>query len=142
MKLYNIHYSFYWFILFLGLSFNASAQTYSGASGGGYASSTIGAGTFIMPNDSLLVNVFDATVFPNPLGANEEFKARFSGVKNGELISVVVSNLIGSKLLVDKIKVTDEAVIDLPYDKLSKGIYLITFQYKTNRITRRFNYIN
>lgn len=142
-KLYNTRYLFYWFILFLGLSYSASAQVYySGGAGGGYASAVISAGTFVLPSDSLPVNLFDVTVFPNPLSSNDVFKARFSGIKEGETVSVVVTNLIGSKLFDEDLEVNNGVVINLPYERLSKGIYLITFRYKTHKISRRFSYIN
>ena len=143
IKLYNTRYIFYWFMLFIGLSYGTNAQVYySGGAGGPHASTAIGTGTYIMPSDSLPVNLFDVTIFPNPLGSNDVFKARFSGVKQGETISVVVTNLIGSKLLVEDIEVSNGVVINLPYERLSKGIYLITFSYKTHKISRRFSYID
>ena len=142
-NLYKIFRLFCLFVLFIGLVQSVSAQVqFSGGAGGGYASAAIGAGTLVMPVDTLPTPIFDVTVYPNPLSVNSVFKAKFTGVDNGETVSVVVSNLIGSRLFIEDVKVTDGTVINLPYDRLSKGIYLITFTYNSNRITRRFNFIN
>ncbi|MDD2549283.1 MAG: T9SS type A sorting domain-containing protein [Bacteroidales bacterium] len=142
-NLYKIQLIFCCFILLLGFSYSAGAQLqYSGGAGGGYASTSIGAGMHVTPADSLPTPTFGATVYPNPLSVNDVFKAKFTGVNDGETVSVVVSNLIGSRLFADDLEVSSETTINLPHERFSKGIYLITFTYKTSRITCRFSYMN
>ena len=120
---------------------NAQAH-YSGGTGGGYASTAIGNSTFAFQGDSITTKAFDVTVFPNPLTSNDVFKAKFTGLKHTEKISIVVSDMIGSRLMVEQVDASDEITINLPIDRLSKGIYLITFQHNNHKITRRFNYSN
>lgn len=127
------------FSMLFGAAVSAQAH-YAGGSGGGYASTAIGNSTFVLVGDSISTKVFDVTVFPNPLTSNDIFKAKFTGLKHSEKISIVVSDMIGSRLLVEQVDANDEIIINLPTERLSKGIYLITFQHNNHKITRRFNY--
>lgn len=121
----------------------ADAQAhYSGGAGGGYASTTIGSSTSVFFGDSLSNKSFDVTIFPNPLTSTDILKAKLSGIKHTEKVSIVVTDMIGTRLLVEKVDVSDEIVINLPFERLSKGIYLITFQHNNHKITRRFNFNN
>jgi hypothetical protein len=115
---------------------------YSGGKGGGYASYSLNSGTFVNPADTLITSIFDVTVYPNPLRSNDVFKAKITGGNQNEKISIVVSDLIGTKLLVENVDLADEIIINIPFDRLSKGIYLITFQYNNHKITRRFSFTN
>lgn len=129
--------------LTLGSSISLSAQAnYSGGVGGGYSSVTIGNATIASLGDSLPTKTFDATVYPNPLSSNGVLKSRISGIEPGEKISVVVTNMIGSRIFSQEIEISNEITIDIPSEKLTKGIYLITFQFQNRKITRRFTYTN
>lgn len=130
-------------VLIISSSITLSAQAnYSGGQGGGYSSFTIGNSTFVESGDSLINQNFAATVYPNPLTSNSILKAKISGIQSGEKISVIVTNMIGSRILAEEIENTNEITINLPQERLTKGIYLITFRYKNNKITRRFTYSN
>jgi hypothetical protein len=121
----------------------AGAQAhYSGGAGGGYASTAIGNSTSVFLGDSLTNKSFDVTIFPNPLTSADILKAKLTGINQTEKVSIVVTDMIGTRLLVEKVDVSDEIVINLPFERLSKGIYLITFQYNNHKITRRFNFSN
>jgi hypothetical protein len=115
---------------------------YAGGGGGGYGSYTISTGTMATLPDSIKGVVFDVSVYPNPLRSNDVFKAKILGAKMGEKLTLIISDIIGTRLLVEQVEVSDELIINVPYERLSKGIYLITFQYKSHKITRRFNYTN
>jgi hypothetical protein len=128
-------------LIITSLTLSAQAN-YAGGQGGGYSSYTIGNSTFAEPGDSLFNKNFDVTVYPNPLTASSLLKAKVSGIQPGEKISVVVTNMIGSRILAEEIENSNEITIDISSKKLTKGIYLITFKHKNNKITRRFTYSN
>ncbi len=124
-------------------SLSSSAQAgYQGGEGGGYGSLAISTGTVASLPDSLKTSTFDVNVYPNPLRSNDIFKAKITGAKMGEKVTFIISDLIGTRIVVDQVEVTDEVIISIPSERLSKGIYLITFQYKNSKISRRFSYTN
>lgn len=129
--------------LIISSSITLSAQSnYYGGQGGGYSSVTIGNGTIATIGDSIATKNFDATVYPNPLSSSDVLKAKINGIEPGEKVSIVVTNMIGSKILTQEIEISSEIAIDIPSDKLTKGIYLITFQFQNKKITRRFSFTN
>ena len=119
----------------------ANAQaSYAGGVGGGYSSTAIIQGTLSSSADSIIKKNFDATIFPNPLKNNDVLKAKFSGINNGGKVTIIISDMIGTRLYAEEVDILSELTINVPFDKLTKGVYLITFQYNSNRITRRFNF--
>ena len=129
--------------LIISSSITLSAQAnYTGGQGGGYSTITIGNGTIAALGDSIITKNFDATVYPNPLSSDGVLKARITGIQPGEKVLVVVTNMIGSRILSQEIEISSEITIDIPSNKLTKGIYLITFQFQNKKITRRFSYTN
>lgn len=138
-------YSTIIFLVFSLVLFSVSAQAqagYQGGEGGGYGSLAISTGTFAALPDSIKPPAFDVNVYPNPLRSNDIFKAKISGARMGEKVTFTVSDLIGTRIVVDQVEVSDEVIISIPTERLSKGIYLITFQYKNFKISRRFNFTN
>ncbi len=131
------------FFFISAASLNSIAQaSYSGGQGGGYSSQSISLSNNSITDDQLVKKTFDATVFPNPLNANETLKARISGFKPEQQIIIIVSDLIGSRLHVATVNAASEISISIPNERLSKGIYLVTFQHGNSKITKRFTYTN
>jgi hypothetical protein len=135
---YLIYTAILVFAVFYSTLTKAQAD-YSGGEGGGYSSHSISISTSVMFPDSTSVAIFDVTVYPNPVKRDDVFKAKLTGIKPGNKVQIVLTDLIGSRLLIEEVDVTPEYEITLPYDKMSKGIYLITFQHNNQKITRRFN---
>ena len=119
---------------------SVAQASYAGGQGGGYASTAISTGTFVNTNDTILSSQFDANIYPNPLKGSEVLKAKLSGYEYGKKVTVIITDIIGSRLIVEEIDVSDEITINFPHDRLNKGIYLITFQYNNRRISRRLSY--
>ncbi len=113
---------------------------YSGGQGGGYAATSTNPTSFVNPDDSLFNEKFDANIYPNPLRANDKLKAKFSGFETGKKVSIIITDIIGSRLLVKEIETSEEITINFPKDRLSKGVYLVTFKYKNTKISRRLSY--
>lgn len=130
---------------FIGLMMIGSVSTYAqanyaGGQGGGYSSTTIGNSTLANLGDSLEIKTFDANIYPNPLTSSQTLKARITGIQQGEKVQVIVTNMIGSRILSQEFEVTNEISIEIPKEKLSKGIYLITFKHLSKKVTRRFSF--
>lgn len=141
-KIYHITFAItLWLTVLLGNNVFGQAY-YSGGQGGGYSTTTISNSTSAFIGDSITAKKFDVTVFPNPLTSNDIFKAKLTGINQSEKVSIIVTDMIGSKIFMDKVEASDELTINLPYERLSKGIYLIIFQHNNHKITRRFNYNN
>lgn len=140
---YNSKYRVVLFVLniIFGLNSSLLAQAnYSGGSGGGYSSYAISASTSIQTEIELSKKSFDVSIFPNPLKSSDVLKAKISGVEARQKITVIVTDMIGSRLLVEEVEAASEITINIPHERLSKGIYLITFQIPNGKVTRRFSY--
>jgi hypothetical protein len=127
------------FLMLLLLSTTIKGQaSYVGGLGGGYSMVEVTTGTTgieDIPNSS-----FEVIIYPNPLSKNQILKAKINGFEKNSKIKVVVSNMIGLQVFIQEFDVASEISINLPFEKLSKGIYLISFQHSKNKITRRFSY--
>ncbi|MFP4556222.1 MAG: T9SS type A sorting domain-containing protein [Bacteroidales bacterium] len=113
---------------------------YSGGQGGGYAATSTNPNTFVNPNDTILNKMFEADIYPNPLKSNDKLKAKLSNFEPTKRVSVIITDIIGSKLLVKEIEASEEITINFPHDRLSKGIYLVTFKHNNNKVSRRLSY--
>ena len=131
-------------IILLGLvmlSSLASAQaSYIGGIGGGYASLSISSSTSVFSIDQTPVKTFDFSVFPNPLRSNQTLKLKIQGVDSETKLEVIVSDMIGSKIHTEEIISAAEVSVNLPIERMKKGIYLITLKYNKNKVTHRFSY--
>jgi hypothetical protein len=123
-------------------SINASAQAaFSGGQGGGYATLPISISTSVTPIEQPQVKVLDFSVYPNPVRNDQILKAKIQGIDLNEKIKITVSDMIGSRIHSEELDALSEITINLPMDKLKKGIYLITIQHKHHKITRRFSFV-
>jgi hypothetical protein len=120
----------------------ASAQAnYNGGQAGGYASVSVSLGTSVTIGDSFTTPLFEVSVFPNPLKKGQALKYRIRNVEYGSKVTVMVSDILGNRLLVKVLEVSfDDSELGIPHDKMTKGIYLITFQNAKSKITRRISY--
>lgn len=120
----------------------ASAQAnYNGGQAGGYASVSVLLGTSVAIGDSLTTPQFEASVFPNPLKKGQALKYRIRNVGSGSKVTVMISDILGNRLLVKELEVSfDDSELAIPHEKMAKGIYLITFQSAKSKITRRVSY--
>ena len=120
--------------LLFGLNFSLYAQAnYSGGSGGGYSFYSISTVTSIQSELELEKKGFDASIFPNPLKSTDVLKARLTGFDAGQKVTVIVTDMIGSRLLVEEVEAASEVTINIPHERLTKGIYLITFQFPNSK---------
>jgi hypothetical protein len=129
-------------ILFSHSNYSNAQGAYSGGAGGGYASYTISSSTSINQPETSVTKKLDVTIYPNPLSSSESLKAKLSGFPIDQKVSVVITDMIGSRLHFEEIDVADEITLNISHDRFTKGIYLITFQYNSIKITRRFSYKN
>jgi hypothetical protein len=114
--------------------------SYHGGLGGGYASYTLSTSTSINNPEQTVNKKLDVTVYPNPLSSSESLKAKLTGFPIGKKVNVVITDMIGSRLHFEEIEASDEITVNISHEKFSKGIYLITFQHNSIKITRRFSY--
>jgi len=128
------------FIVGLIPSGTYAQASYSGGQGGGYAAASTNPSSFVNPDDSLFNEKFDANIYPNPLRVNDKLKAKLSGFETGKKVTVIITDIIGSRLLVEEFEASEEITISFPKDRLSKGVYLVTFKYKNTKISRRLSY--
>jgi hypothetical protein len=133
----------YFFVLFLFVYSNVNAQAaYSGGAGGGYASVSVSMNTAVFPADPFSNSTFEVTIYPNPLGKDQIFKAKISGFNANSKLKITISDMIGYQIHFEEVDVSSEVTINLPYERLTKGIYLVTFQHNNTKVTRRFSYTN
>ncbi len=131
------------YVLFLGalilFSYSANAQAnFSGGKGGGYASQNVSLTTSVAMPDTILYKNFDVAVFPNPIRKGVALKCRIRNAEKGSKTYVYVNNLLGNRVGTYEIdKETIEVDLLLPFNNMSKGIFLITFQNGKSRVTRR-----
>lgn len=122
------------------LSLKSFAQAaFTGGEGGGYAMIPLSVNTSIPPADQSS-KTFDFSVFPNPLSSDQILKAKIQGVESGQTVKVTVSDMIGSRVHFEEVESASEISVNLPKNRIKKGIYLITIEYKHQKITRRFSY--
>jgi hypothetical protein len=129
--------------LLLALCANkASAQAnYNGGQAGGYASINVSFLSSVTIGDSLVARQFEASVYPNPIKKGQALKYRIRNVDFGSKVTVIVSDILGNRLLTQEIEVNiDDSELALPQEKMAKGIYLVTFQSSKSKITRRISY--
>lgn len=112
---------------------------FAGGKGGGYG--LLEVKTDMTSVGDELNTSFEATIFPNPIEKNQVLRVRLNGVEQKSKVKIVISDMIGFQVFVQEMEVTTEFDIHLPYEKLTKGIYLISFQYSKNKITRRLSYL-
>lgn len=115
------------------------AQSYQGGEGAGYDSLPISVNTSI--STSINQQLFDFSIYPNPITTGQILKAKIQGVEGTEKVKVTVLDMIGSKVYSDEVEASTDLSLDIPLNKLRKGIYLITLQYKHHKVTRRFTFI-
>ncbi len=130
------------FLLFALCANNVKAQAnYNGGQAGGYASVSVSLLTSVAIGDSFVTQPFEASVYPNPLKKGQVLKYRIRNVDFGSKVTVMVSDILGNRLLTQEIEVNiDDSELALPQEKMAKGIYLITFQSAKSKITRRISY--
>lgn len=131
----------YFTLLALCTSLASAQANYNGGQAGGYASVSVSLGTSVAIADSLTTRPFDASVFPNPLKKGQPLKYRIRNAVAGSKVTVMISDLLGNRLLVKELEVSfEDSELPLPYEKMARGIYLITFQNAKSKITRRVSY--
>lgn len=144
MKSKNLPTSIYilisviFFLLLFSVSYGQSS--YNGGQGGGYASTSISVSTSIVSDNPQPAKAFDFSIYPNPIRSDQTLKAKIQGIDANEKIILLVTDMIGSKVFKEEVEVSSEISINLPMEKLKKGIYLITIQYKHQKLTRRFSF--
>lgn len=119
--------------------FSAMGQAhYGGGQGGGYASVNVTISTYAAISDTLTNRNFDASVFPNPVKKGEALRLRLKNTDRGSKTRVLVNDMLGNRIVAYEIeRGAGESEIILPFDKMGRGLYLITFQNGKSRVTRR-----
>ncbi len=138
----TLNLSFFYVLGFWALflcSFSAKAQAnYSGGQGSGYASINVSTITSVTIQDTLLFKNFDVVVFPNPIRKGDALKCRIRNAEKGSKTYAYVNDLLGNRVGTYEIdKETFEVELLLPFNNMSKGIFLITFHNGKSRVTRR-----
>jgi hypothetical protein len=126
------------FILIFVSTIIKGQASFVGGLGGGYSMVEVTTGTTGIVD--IPTNSFEVTIFPNPVSKNQVLKAKINGFEKNSKIKIVVSDMIGFQIFIQEVDIASEISINLPFEKLSKGIYLISFQHSKNKITRRFSY--
>lgn len=131
----------FWVLVLFSYSANAQAN-FGGGKGGGYASQNVSLATSVALPDTLLSKNFDVAVFPNPIRKGDALKCRIRNAEKGSKTYVYVNDLLGNRVGTYEIdKETFEVELLLPFNNMSKGIFLITFQNGKSRVTRRVTII-
>jgi len=136
--LHSIAMATVFLLVLLGSSNLKGQASFIGGLGGGYSMVEVTTGTTGIVE--IPTNSFEVTIFPNPVSKNQVLKAKVSGFEKNSKIKIVVSDMIGFQIFIQEVDVASEISINLPFEKLSKGIYLISFQHSKSKITRRFSY--
>ncbi|MFT7613323.1 MAG: subtilisin family serine protease [Parvicellaceae bacterium] len=77
-------------------------------------------------------------VFPNPSDGNVSFK--YSGLEQG-MYSVDVSNLLGQTMDVRQVALNSEGTLDIDYNDLSAGQYILRVTNQNNKASNTFKLI-
>lgn len=125
-------------IIFLLLGLEGYSQAiYTGGEGGGYASLSISSQTFVSTekqmDQSLKVNVY-----PNPISQFKEINASSSDFTFGQTVTLSIYDLLGNLVDRREYEIFEKSIsLTLPWEKLSKGLYLFVFKVDRKTVTVR-----
>lgn len=129
-------------VLFCLVSFLKShAQAlYTGGEGGGYSSLTISSASEA-ERISQEKGILEVSVYPNPVSEFVPIYATSVDFTDGKVLNFQIFDLLGNSIKKQNVNLNGNKVqLDLPFDKMKKGIYLLYFKVdqkqKSVRITQ------
>jgi len=114
-----------------------SQAIYTGGESGGYATLSVSTQTDIQTEKNIEPEL-KISIYPNPISEYKEINASSSDFVTGQSITLSIYDLLGNLLDKSDYQISEQIVtLNLPWSKMSKGMYLFVFKVDNKSTTVR-----
>jgi len=114
-----------------------SQAIYTGGEGGGYTSLSVSTQTDIQ-TDKIVEPELKVSIYPNPISEYKEINASSIDFIIGQSFTLRIYDLLGNLIDKSEYQISEQIItLNLPWSKMSKGMYLFVFKVDKRTTTVR-----